>query len=93
MAGMCSAQVHPTAGVNRRFDLSPIYALIYLGVGCRLCCQIPVRLDVHPVIHLRITVLPQWRTACGGDVWGLAGDPDVIEDLPDLRALGGDEGD
>ena len=68
MRGVYRAQRHPAAIQNRRFDLSPIDALINLAIGGWLCCQIPIRLDVHPVIHLRITtVIPQWRLACRGD--------------------------
>ena len=55
MYGVCRAQVHPAAIQNRRLCLSPIDAVIYLVVGGRLCRQIPIRFDVHRVIHLRIT--------------------------------------
>ena len=58
MAGMCSALIHPTAGVNRRLDLSLIDTLIHLVVRCRLCRETPARLDVHLVIHLRTAVRP-----------------------------------
>src|ERR1035437_6617866 len=85
-------QVHPTAGLNRRFDLSPIDALIYLVVRSRLRCQIPVRLDLHPVTGLRITVIPQRWPACGGYARGLGVDTDVVQNLSDLRALS-NEGD
>ena len=44
----------------------PGEALVYLVVGCRLCRQIPVRLDLHRLAHLRITVIPQrWPTRRG----------------------------
>ena len=86
MAGMCSAQVHPAAGVNRRFGLSPVDTLIDLKVGCRLSCPIPVGcpiwLGLRPVTHLRITtVIPQRWSARRGDVWWLGVHPDVIKDL------------
>lgn len=85
-------QAYPAASPIRRLSQSPTDALIDLGVGGRLFCKFPVRLDLNPVIHLRITVHPQRRPACRGYVRGLRVDPDVIEDLPDLRALG-NEGD
>jgi hypothetical protein len=65
------AQVHPTAGLNRGFDLSPIDALIYLVVRCRMRRQIPIGLALHPVTGLRITVIPQRSPTCGGNARGL----------------------
>ena len=54
-----------------------------------MLCQIPIRLDMHPFIHLRITtVLPQRWPARRGYVRRLRVHPDVIQDLLDLRALG-----
>ena len=53
-----------------------------------LCGQIPIRLDVHPVIHLRIAVVPQRWPARREYVWGLRVDPEVIQNPPDLHALG-----
>lgn len=68
--GVRHTQGYPAAHLNRRFDRSPVDALINLIVGCRLRSRIPVRLDLHPVTHLRITVLPQrWpraRWLCSG---------------------------
>ena len=64
MGGLCQAQRHRAAIQNRRFDLSPIDALIDLKVGRRLRCHIPIGLNVHPVIRLRIAVIPQRRPAC-----------------------------
>jgi hypothetical protein len=70
----------PAAIQNRRFDLSPIDALINLVIGGRLLCQIPIRLDVHPVIHLGITtLLPQRWPARRGYVRGLGLHPDVVK--------------
>jgi hypothetical protein len=70
----------PAAIQNRRFDLSPIDALINLVIGGRLLCQIPIRLDVHPVIHLRITtLLPQRWPARRGYVRVLGLHPDVVK--------------
>jgi len=51
--------------------------------------HIPVcRLDMHPFIHLRIAGIPQRWPGCRSYVLWLLVDPDVIKDLPDLRALG-----
>ena len=44
--------------------------------------------DLRPVIRLRFAFIPQWWLACRADVRGLGVDPDVLKDLPDLRALG-----
>jgi hypothetical protein len=66
VAGMCSAQVHPAAGVNRRFGLSPVDALIDLKVRCRLRCQIPVWLGRNTLTDVRITVIPQRKPARRG---------------------------
>jgi hypothetical protein len=63
----CQTQGYPPAHLSRLFDLSPIDALINLVFRCRLCRQIPLRIDLHPVIHLRITVTPQGQPACRGD--------------------------
>ncbi len=41
-------------------------ALIDLVVGGRLRRQIPIGLNVHPLIRQRITVIPQRRPACLG---------------------------
>ncbi|MBK7007088.1 MAG: glycosyltransferase [Burkholderiales bacterium] len=46
-------------------------ALVHLVVRCGLRCQIPVRLALHPVIDLRVTVIPQRWPACRGDMWGI----------------------
>ena len=78
----------PAASQNRRLNQSPIDALINLVIGGRLCCQIPIRRDVHPVIHLRITAIPQRWPANRGYVYGLRVDPNVIQNPPDLHALG-----
>lgn len=39
-------------------------------------------------MHLRIAVIPQWRPALRGYVWWLRVDADVVQNPPDLRALG-----
>ena len=86
---VCQAQAYPAAFQNRRFNHSPVDALIDLVVGCRLRRQIPVCwLDLCPVIHLRIAVIPQRWPARRGYVRWLGVNPDVIKDLPDLHALG-----
>lgn len=86
-------QACPAAGQNRRLNPSPTCTLIDLVIGGRLCCQIPIRLNLRPMNDLRITtVLPQRRPVRRGYVRGLAGDPDVVQYLLDLRALG-DKGD
>ena len=58
MRGVCQAQSYPAARLwtwgfgktpspaNRRFDWSPVDALIGLEIGYRLCRQIPVRHDL-----------------------------------------------
>ena len=81
---------YPAASQNRRLNHSPIDALIDLKVGCSLRCQVPIcRLDLHLVIHLRITtVIPQRWPARRGYVRGLGVHPDVIKDLADLHARG-----
>ena len=66
--------------------------LIDLVVGCRLRRHIPVRLDLHPFTHLRITVIPQRWPACRGYAKGLGVDSDMLQNFSDLGALG-DEGD
>lgn len=74
---------------SRRLYRSPTDALINLVFGGRLCCQAPVRLDLRPIILLRLAaVLPQRWPACRGYMWVLGLHPDVLEDLLDLRALG-----
>lgn len=59
MYGVCRAQSHPAAIQNPRLCLSPIDALIYLVVGSRLYREIPIRFDMHRVIHLCIIAIPQ----------------------------------
>jgi hypothetical protein len=79
---------YPAATQTRRLARSPTDALINLIVRCRLRCQIPIGLNVHPLIRLRIAVIPQWWPAHRGYVRELRVDTDVIENPPDLRALG-----
>ena len=88
MRGMYGAQRQPAAIQIRRFAQSPTDALIDLKVRCRLCRQIPVRLDLRPVTHLRITLIPQRWPARRGYVWRLRVDTDVIQNPSDLCALG-----
>ena len=86
MRRVCQAQAYPAAFQNRRFNHSPVDALIDLVVGCRLRRQIPVCwLDLRPVIHLRIAVIPQRLPARRGYVWGLRVDTDVVQNPPDSR--------
>ena len=93
MRRVCRAHRYPPASLSHRFARSPVDALVDLKVRCRLRCQIPVCwLDLRPVTHLRIAVIPQRWSARRGYVWGFRVHPDVIEDLSDLRALG-NEGD
>jgi hypothetical protein len=54
--------------------------------------QIPVRLDRNTLTDMRIAVIPQRWPARRGNMRWLRVDTDVIEDPPDLRALG-DKGD
>jgi len=52
-------RAYPAAHQSRRLDPSPTDALIDLKVGYRRRCQIPACwLDLRPVIHLRVAVLP-----------------------------------
>ena len=66
MPGACHTQAFPAAILNRHFGLSPVHALIDLIVRCRLCRQMPVRLDFDTLAHLRVTLIPQRRPACRG---------------------------
>ena len=89
---MCPAQDCPLAIQSRQFCRSPTCALINLVIGGRLYCPIsvscPVRLDVHPVILLRLAaILSQRWPARRGYVRELGVDTNVIDDLPDLCAL------
>jgi hypothetical protein len=89
MGGMCQAQPCPAANQSRRLNQSPTDAQINLVIGGRLCGQVPVRLDLRPVLDLRIIkVRPRRWPERRGYVWGLGVDPSVVQDLPDLRALG-----
>ena len=78
----------PRSCRNRRFTESPIDVLVYLVVGSGMGRQITIRLELHPVVRLRIAVIPQRWSACRGNVLGLGVNPDVINDLADLHALG-----
>ena len=73
---------------NRRFAQSPTDARINIKVGGRLRCQIPVWLNAHPLISLRIAAIPQRWPTCRGNMRRFSINPDVIKDLTDLRALG-----
>jgi hypothetical protein len=95
---MCWARHVPSAETsrsdsNRRFDRSPIDALIDLKVGCGLCGQIPVRFDCN---SSSICASPQSSHSGGSARWGyvrgLRVHPNVIQNPPDLPALG-DKGD
>jgi hypothetical protein len=88
MRGVCRAHDPPAAIQNRRLCLSPIDALIYLVVGSGLFRQIPIRLDLPALAHLRITAIPQQWPARGGYARGLRVGPDVLQYLHDLCALG-----
>ena len=77
-------QLPPAAHGMRRFSLSPVDALVHFVVRCRLRHQIPIRLDVQPVIHLRVAALPQRWPACRGDARRLRISPNVFEYLPDV---------
>ena len=67
---ICRTHSYPAASLSHCFGKipsparSPVDALIDLVVGGRLRCQIPFGLNVHPVIRLRIAVIPQRRPAC-----------------------------
>ena len=89
---MCQPQACHAAIRSRRFCQSPTCALINLVIGGRLLCQIPVRLDRNTLNRLRIAVIPQRWPARRDYVRGLGVNPDVVQDLLDLRALG-DKGD
>lgn len=90
-AARCAAHPWIWGFANRRLNQSPIDALIYIKIGeigGRLFCKIPMRLDVHPVIAVRVAVIPQRWPACRTNVRGLGLHPDVLQYLPDLRSLG-----
>ena len=55
MGRACLAQACPVASQDRRFSQSPIDALIDLVVWSGLRRQIPVRLDLRTLFHLRVT--------------------------------------
>ncbi len=64
---ICRTHSYAAASLSHRFARSPVDALIDLLVGGRLRCQIPIGLNVPPVIRLRIAVIPQRaRVMCGG---------------------------
>ena len=64
---ICRTHSYAAASLSHRFGKtpsparSPIDAPIDLVVGGRLRCQIPIGLNVHPVIGLRIAFIPQRR--------------------------------
>ena len=84
---MCGVQSQPAASQNRRFAQSPTDALIDLKVGCRLRCQIPIRLDGNTLTDMRIAVIPQRWPARRGYVWWLRVDTDVIENPLPVKLL------
>ena len=63
------AQAWPAVSQNRRLSYSPTDALINLKVRCRLRHQIPIGLNVHSLILLRVVVIPQRWSARRGYVW------------------------
>ena len=64
-------------------------ALIDLIVPSRLCCPISVRPHLAALTFLRIsTVLPQRRPSRRRYVRGLCVNPDMVEYLPEIGALG-----
>ena len=84
---MCGVRRVWGAEPARRESKSPVVPVCQITVRC------PIRLDVNPVIDLRITTaVPQRWPARRRYVWGLGVDPDVVQDLLYLRALG-DKGD
>ena len=60
------AQGYPPARLGRRFALSQVDALVDIKIGCGLRRQVPVRLELHTITRLRITVLLQRWPACRG---------------------------
>jgi hypothetical protein len=80
------AQAQPAASQNLRLNHSPTDVLINVKVRYQLWFQIPIGLNVNPLIRLRIAVITQRWPARRGYVWWLRVHPDVIEDLSDLRA-------
>ena len=61
---ICLAHKPPRHAAQSPFSQSPIDTLVIIKIRCRLCCQIPVWLAVHPAIRLRDTTLPQRWPAC-----------------------------
>ena len=80
----------PAASQNPRLNQSPIDALIDIKLGHRLRRQIPIRLDLGALTHLRITILPQRRPARRRDVRRLRPHPDVLQYLPDISTVRGE---
>lgn len=77
----------PRSCQNCRFTESPIDALIGLVVRRGLCHQVSIRLALHPVIHLRVTALPQRRPACRADMRGVRVHSDVVKNMLDITAV------
>jgi hypothetical protein len=62
--------------------------MINLKVRYRLRARVPSWAQCSTIIHLRVAVIPQLRHARRGNLRGFRVDTDVIEDLPDLHAIG-----
>ena len=69
--GMADAPLPASESESPCVARSPIDALIDLKVRCRLRRQIPIGLHVHPLIRLRVAVIPQRGPACRRQVRGL----------------------
>jgi hypothetical protein len=77
--GQSLTQPYPAARLNGRVDQSPSGALIDITLGLRLGRQSPVWLDLCPLTHLRVTVIPQQRPAGQGNVLWLRVHLDLVE--------------
>ncbi len=72
---------------HRLFDHPPIDALIDPKVGCGLLRQIPVRLDLHPIIRLSIATVPQQWPAYQIDGWRKQIQTEVIQYFSDIGVV------
>ena len=77
---------------NRCRHCSPTDALIDLIFRCHLGLFIPIWLNVDTIAHLRVAPVPQRRPACWCDARWLCLQPNLIQYLADVGAVG-DEGD
>lgn len=85
-AALSSSFGKPTAASAYQFN-SPSDALIDLKVQRRLGRFIPIWRNVDTIAHLRISTIPQRRTACQCDAQQLRIRPDLFQYLADDGAV------